>query len=453
MFKKGLIILLLFSLTVQSQEIVFKISDQELTTLDRGKGLLLQFSGDSLTTIDIAIFEIKSKKALKLPAGFTFIEYRPIWLNNTLLLSEKDGGKVYAFENDSLVRKDRSDIHHWQSESSLFHRNDTIYKYGGYGYWTTSNALTYLNPISKGWEVIGTKGLEVPKSTHLQIHFLNKNNLFILGGYHISGTNRLKALYQNSVWAYDFKLRIWSYLGQSIIEEMDQYKRIDTGPEGTHELFNAQRSLVKIDVINNETSYYTENPLYFNVEMDLNLPIYKYKNAYVYYQKTNKNLLLTKVTENLFVKQKTGNSSLFVHQKNRALYAVFSVLFGVLIIVLWVILKKRQKKKKTLFVFEHKISFNKKEAFLEPSEYLILKTLIVNTALESAQILSLIYNESLTKSHNEKIKNNLIESLNLKLSYVIGGSGAPIASEKSPEDKRIRIYSLKIPQVKVRLEK
>ncbi len=82
-----------------------------------------------------------------------------------------------------------------------------------------------------------------------------------------------------------------------------------------------------------------------------------------------------------------------------------------------------------------------------------LKTLIVNTALESAQILSLIYNESLTKSHNEKIKNNLIESLNLKLSYVIEGGGAHIASEKSPEDKRIRIYSLKIPQVKVRLEK
>ena len=260
-------------------------------------------------------------------------------------------------------------------------------------------------------------------------------------------------MYQNSVWIYDFKLKIWSYLGQSTIEEMDQYMRIDTGPEGTHELFNTQRSLVKIDVINNETSYYSENPLYFNVEMDLNLPIYKYKNAYIYYKKKNKNLLLSKVTENLFVQQKTGNGSLFIHQKNRTLYTVFSLLFGILIIVLWLILKKRKMKKKTLFVFEHKISFNKKEAFLEPSEYLILKTLIVNTALESAQILSLIYNESLTKSHNEKIKNTLIESLNLKLSYVIGGSGAPIASEKSPEDKRIRIYSLKIPQVKVRLEK
>ena len=84
MFKKGLFLFLLFSLTVQSQEIVFKISDQELNTLDRGKGLLLQFSGDSLNTIDIAIFEIKSKKALKLPANFTFIEYRLGICTNTI---------------------------------------------------------------------------------------------------------------------------------------------------------------------------------------------------------------------------------------------------------------------------------------------------------------------------------------------------------------------------------
>ncbi|MDO7627704.1 MAG: hypothetical protein MUQ46_00320, partial [Flavobacteriaceae bacterium] len=106
MFKKGLIILLLFSLPVLGQEIIFKVSDQQLTALDREKGLLLQFSGDSLTTIDLKAFKIKSKTALKLPPEFTFIEYRPIWQNKILLLTEKDGGKVYAFENDSLVRID-----------------------------------------------------------------------------------------------------------------------------------------------------------------------------------------------------------------------------------------------------------------------------------------------------------------------------------------------------------
>ena len=127
--------------------------------------------------------------------------------------------------------------------------------------------------------------------------------------------------------------------------------------------------------------------------------------------------------------------------------------FGVLLIVLWLILKKSKKKKKTLFVFEHKISLNKKETFLEPAEYLVLKTLIVKTVLESAQLLALIYKESLTKSHNEKIKNTLIESLNLKLSYVLGGEETPIMSEKSLEDKRIRVYRLKAPQIIVRLEK
>ena len=62
MFKKLLLLIALNSSVLFGQEIIFKVSDQELTTLDRGKGLLLQFSGDSLTTIDIAIFEIKSKK-------------------------------------------------------------------------------------------------------------------------------------------------------------------------------------------------------------------------------------------------------------------------------------------------------------------------------------------------------------------------------------------------------
>ena len=191
MFKKRLFLFLLFSLPVLSQEIVFKISDQQLTALDREKGLLLQFSGDSLTTIDLEVFKIKSKTALKLPLEFTFIEYRPIWQNNTLLLSEKDGGKVYAFENDSLVRIDRSDIVHWQSFSSLFNRNDSIYKYGGYGYWTTSNALTYLNPISKGWEVISFKSKKVPQSAYNQINHLSKSDLFIFGGYHVNDHDRL----------------------------------------------------------------------------------------------------------------------------------------------------------------------------------------------------------------------------------------------------------------------
>ena len=67
MFKKRLFLFLLFSLPVLGQEIVFKISDQQLTTLDKEKGLLLQFSGDSLTTIDLEAFKINSKTALKVP--------------------------------------------------------------------------------------------------------------------------------------------------------------------------------------------------------------------------------------------------------------------------------------------------------------------------------------------------------------------------------------------------
>ena len=453
MFKKSLVLLLLFSLPVLGQEIVFKISDQQLTALDREKGLLLQFSGDSLTTIDLEVFKINSKTALKLPPEFTFIEYRPIWQNNTLLLSEKDGGKVYAFENDSLVRIDRSDIVHWQSFSSLFNRNDSIYKYGGYGYWTTSNALTYLNPISKGWEVISFKSKEVPQSAYNQIHHLSKSDLFIFGGYHVNDHDRLNYVPVNDVWSYHFKSKNWRYLGECDINDIASYKKIKGDFKETFEVFNPQKGLIKIDPHNNTVSYYTENPIYYNVAINQKLPLYKHKGFYYYYNSNDQDLVLTKIAESKFVPIETNSGTLFVNKTNKYLLLTTSVLLIFSFGFIWWLLKKRKNKKKTLLVFEHKISLNKKETFLEPAEYLILKTLIVRTALESAQLLALIYNESLTKSHNEKIKNNLIESLNLKLSYVLEGEQTPIVSEKSLEDKRIRVYSLKVSQFMVRLEK
>jgi hypothetical protein len=453
MFKKLLLLIALSSNVLFGQEIIFKVSDQELTTLDRGKGLLLQFSGDSLTTIDLEVFKINSKTALKLPPEFTFIEYRPIWQNNTLLLSEKDGGKVYAFENDSLVRIDRSDIVHWQSSSSLFNRNDSIYKYGGYGYWTTSNALTYLNPISKGWEVISFKSKEVPKSAYNQIHHLSKSDLFIFGGYHVNDHDRLNYVPVNDVWSYHFKSKNWRYLGECDINDIASYKKIKGDFKETFEVFNTQKGLIKIDPHNNTVSYYTENPIYYNVAINQKLPLYKHKGFYYYYNSSDQDLVLTKIAESIFIPKETTSGALYVNHRNKyyliAITGFILFSFG----FIWWLLKKRKKKKKTLLVFEHKISLNKKETFLEPAEYLILKTLIVRTALESAQLLALIYNESLTKSHNEKIKNNLIESLNLKLSYVLEGEQTPIVSEKSLEDKRIRVYSLKVSQFIVRLEK
>jgi hypothetical protein len=342
MFKKSFILLLLISLPVLGQEIVFKVSDQQLTALDRERGLLLQFSGDSLTTIDLEAFKIKSKTALKLPPEFTFIEYRPIWQNKVLLLTEKDGGKVYAVKNDSLIRIDRSDIVHWQSFSSLFNRNDSIYKYGGYGYWTTSNALTYLNPVSKGWEVISFKSKEVPQSAYNQIHHLSKSDLFIFGGYHVNDHDRLNYVPVNAVWSYHFKSRSWQYLGESDIKEIAAYKKIKGDFIETFEVFDTQKGLIKIDPYNNRVTYYKENPIYFNVARTH--PLYKYKGFYYYYNSKDQDLVLTKVPESIFIPKETASGALFVNNRSKYyLIAITSFIFFSFGFVWW-LLKKRRKR-------------------------------------------------------------------------------------------------------------
>jgi hypothetical protein len=327
---------------VLGQEIVFKVYDQQLTALDRERGLLLQFSGDSLTTIDLEAFKIKSKTALKLPPEFTFIEYRPIWQNKVLLLTEKDGGKVYAVKNDSLIRIDRSDIVHWQSFSSLFNRNDSIYKYGGYGYWTTSNALTYLNPVSKGWEVISFKSKEVPQSAYNQIHHLSKSDLFIFGGYHVNDHDRLNYVPVNAVWSYHFKSKIWKYLGEGDIKNIASYRRVKGDFKETFEIFNTQKGLIKIDPYNNRVTYYKENPIYFNVARTH--PLYKYRGFYYYYNSNDQDLVLTKVPESIFIPKETTSGALFVNNRSKYyLIAITSFIFFSFGFVWW-LLKKRRKR-------------------------------------------------------------------------------------------------------------
>ena len=453
MLKKSLAILFLFQLSLYSQEIVFDLSDQQLSTLDREKGILFQFSGDRLIKIETASFKRIAEKKIHAPVDFNYYEYRPIWQRGVLLLSEKDGGKLYALENDSLIRKDRSDIHNWQSYSSLINKNDTIYKYGGYGYWTTSNALTYFDPLSKGWEIVSFKSKTIPESSYAQIHSCIDNDLFIIGGFHINDHDRLHYFPLKAVWKYDFKSRSWSYLGESTIESLEAYKLIQTGTPKDFEIFNPQRGLIKIDPYQNLITHFSENPVYFNVAIDQNLPIFKYKGHYYYYNTSGQKLMLTKVSEKAFVPTEKVLGRLYANTQNKLYYLIIALVFLLMLFIGWGLYKNQKKKKKTLYVYAHKVRFNKKESFLEPAEYLVLKTLLTEKTLESAQLLSLIYNESLTKSHNEKIKNNLIDALNLKLSYVLGSDQRPITSEKSAEDKRIRVYCLKIPQTLLKLEK
>ena len=63
------------------------------------------------------------------------------------IIVSKGGGMVWEVENDSFKRADNSYNHKMTNQSNVFVRNDTIMKFGGYGYWSSRNFFTYYSII------------------------------------------------------------------------------------------------------------------------------------------------------------------------------------------------------------------------------------------------------------------------------------------------------------------
>ena len=79
---------------------------------------------------------------------FDFIE-----TNDKSYLISKGGGKVLLYQNDTISEIDNS--HEWKSryESDIFLKNDTIFSFGGYGYFNFKNDLLFFEIKTGEWNL------------------------------------------------------------------------------------------------------------------------------------------------------------------------------------------------------------------------------------------------------------------------------------------------------------
>ena len=70
--------------------------------------------------------------------------YTPAWFDGALHLAADFGGLVYRINADTTRRIDHSFAHKKQNQAAQFVRNDTLFRYGGYGFWRANNAQRVL---------------------------------------------------------------------------------------------------------------------------------------------------------------------------------------------------------------------------------------------------------------------------------------------------------------------
>ena len=356
--------------------------------------------------------------------------------NNAPVIVNKGGGMVWKVKNDTFTRVDNSFDHKMTNASSVFIHNDTIMKFGGYGYWSSRNFITYFSKTTKEWEIysINPNSLLPPGVSSVNYSYINNKGFYFSDGLKSSPKYPLNKTINEEIWYFDFRNKSWEDLGTSKSEYIveSQILKLGNGQMLVGSTYGSAVSNDQVylyDFINNNIGRLNSFNQIFGIDSAFvaNDSLYNYR---------NNNLIGFDLKS--YITESTDEGSLYVD--TNALFANLTRFTGVAIILLFIIvLYLYSKNRKRPRLSETGFRFNRVHYPLTEKELSILKLILYNKRVESKIILKEIYDSELSVAQNNRRKVEIVESLNKKVSTTMNINKF-INSKKSLKDQRVLIY-------------
>ena len=413
-----------------------KISKQTFSQLyDPESSLVYFISPDSLFTVDLKSFILKSVT----PLSFKDLDIkstRPILIKGEIFFIEFTGGRVFKFGEKGLIRIDKSYNHRMQSHSSIFIYDNTIYRYGGYGFWGVRKIITKYNFDTQEWEKLKVNSKKEPIGRFDPITFVKGEYLYVIGGVGLNIHDERYSL--NDMWKFNFKSSEWEDLGT-----FNAPKLIFDDFQSTNNFFG---SLAIYDFINRD--FYS---------LDKETLLLKTFEKGHFFQKIIKGFMPFSIDtdtiisvinygDDLFLRKLSANEVLpeskdlhpLLSQGPQFIKYLYFLLIGLLIIITYFFLNKWNN---MILISPNKIRKGFRSIGISGKEYLLMKFLSENPNNLEAKTVALIVGEDhFNNSHNFRLKNEMIKSLNDKLAVFTKSDQPLIMEKKSEYDKRFKFY-------------
>jgi hypothetical protein len=369
------------------------------------------------------------------PIPSDYPDYSPIWYDDALHLTSNQGGLVYLVEKDTTTRVDRSFQHRNQSKASQFVYRDTLFRYGGYGFWRANNFFTYLDKKTKEWEYYPIEGFQFPPEAYGAPCFILGDTFYSFGGTEVNKFTGLAGQKNNDIWTFDFTTRKWTNLGKTAVN-LSPYKTVQK--DSLFYLFghpmDTDHNLL-VDLKNNQVRFYKQSLISANINK--NEPaffrgdsLYYYKNNTLYSAILSENIFNSpQQVERLFFDQR----ALFTNLTYIALLA-FAILLAT---YLWITYQRMRVPRLVRGGIRNNFDFYP----LREEEELILGLLQSKLTATTEDILRVIGREELSSSQNNKRKADAIAEINKLMKQLAGKT--IIKTKKDPTDKRQVIYYYK----------
>ena len=401
--------------------------------LDSINHQIIYHTSTSIHRLDLSSLKIISSREIKNSKTSSF---STILKRNKLLFLENRGGDILALNsNDSLAKVDNSNISNFFIGSSIFIKKDTIFKHGGYGYWTQSNFLTYYEDFTKEWQIYPiSQNSKIPPDIASHASLIIDDSYYFFGGASISENgSRVVSNLNEEVWCYNFKEKKWHLIGTFL---RDHIIPIYTSFTKGSSLFilDDKKQLYEIDLLSNLITKYKIAPILYRFIKEIK-PIY-YKGL-VYFLDDLGNINKISITE---LTKEVEEITVFYKNQNFLQIVLIVTFFSIVFFIIFYSYKEYENNKK-LKLLENGIRFKNKFIELEELSIAIIR-MVEREEAELSKVYDLVKKNHLSKIQNERIKNQFIDQINMKLSVLTGEKEDFLIVSKSSFDKRYKTISI-----------
>ena len=120
-----------------------------------------------------------------------------------------------------LQRLDSSVFSGDNFQMMAFLRKDTLYQYGGYGFWDTRDFFMRYRPTGHDWEFL-TGGTGLPNELNYHFYDRESDAFYVMGSLSTSHHPYARKVFVDSVYRYDFPARRWTSLGR-LRDDFDEF--------------------------------------------------------------------------------------------------------------------------------------------------------------------------------------------------------------------------------------
>ena len=361
-------------------------------------------------------------------------------VRNELYIISNGAGPVFKKSGNNFIRIDNSTLHKNQFGGARFVYNDKVHIYGGYGFWSFKNFITFYDENIKQWDIFYNNSKYLPPGRWKPIYNLLDDKLYVFGGRSGSAGTINQDESFSDIFYFDLINKEFISLGY-INKKLKTKYSLFSQPKLDDNIFLIDNdNLTRINFNSlKATNYYQKN---FFLGIDNKFPTF-IKGQKLFYISNINGTKYLKFFDLKSIDKNFESETFSLLAENKEISVEQYIFFGFFIaLVFWIILKMFSFKdfiKGLILYDENRVYFNNESVSITSNEQSLISYLSENPFITVPQVNRIISDQQFAKSHFTSLRNKLVMDLNKKL-FILTKNEKCIIETKLPKDNRLKAY-------------